>query len=85
VADDNPSPSMTAEDVAATISGAMLAMMAAMGKKDASPNQRLEIIADELRSLVDGMRARGDSGTPASEAMEIIAAMLEASAPDRAR
>ncbi|QEL21727.1 hypothetical protein FQV39_03395 [Bosea sp. F3-2] len=73
---------MTAEDVAATVSAALLAMMAAMGNKKASPNERLEIIADELRGLVAGMRAQGDTGTPASEAIEIIAAMLEASAPD---
>ena len=81
MSDEKPSQSMTAEDVAAALTGAMLAMMAAMGKKNGTPNERLEIIAEELRGLVDGMRSRGDPGTPAAEALELTAAMLEASAP----
>lgn len=73
---------MDTEDVAAALAGFAIAVSVALDGKKRTPNQTLELIADELRGLVAGMRKRGDEGTPASEAMLITAAMLEASAPE---
>lgn len=82
MAENNPSPIMRAEDTAAAFSGFTIALVSALADSDLKdPNEVLAKVTTELRDLVAGMIQRGDTGTPAAEAMLITAAMLEASAP----
>lgn len=82
MSDEKPSQSMTAEDVGAALTGFALSLAPLIGRRDLSPNDLLSELALELRDLVAGMKERGDTGTPASEALDITAAMLDASAPE---
>ena len=82
MSDEKPSQTMTAEDVGAVLTGFALSLTAAMmSPRNKTPNQVLDGLVSELRDLVEGMSRRGDQGTPAAEALQITAAMLEASAP----
>lgn len=81
MSDQKPSQTMTAEDVAAALTGFALSLAPLIGRRELSPNDILVELSAELTDLVAGMKDRGDQGTPGAEALEITAAMLEASAP----
>ncbi len=84
MSDERPNPVMTADDVAATIFAALTALAAAgAGKRSLSPNEMLDVVAIELRDMVDGMKKRGDQGTPGSICMTMVADLLDASAPPK--
>lgn len=75
-----PAQSITAEDLAAALAGFALSFTAViLSPHHQTPNEVLEALANELHSLVDGMKKRGDDGTPAAEAIALTADMLMAS------
>lgn len=84
MSDERPNPVMTADDVAAAIFVTLTALAAAgAGKKVLTPNEMLDVVAVELRDMVDGMKKRGDQGTPGSICMTMLADLLDASAPSK--
>lgn len=79
-----PSQPITAEDLGAALAGFALSFSAAfMSPRNQTPNEVLEALANELHGLVDGMKKRGDAGTPAAEALALAGDMLMASEGSR--
>ena len=71
---------ITAEDLGAALAGFALGLAASIkDPRKQTPNDMLETLANELHSLVKGMKLAGDQGTPAAEALALTANMLMAS------
>jgi hypothetical protein len=67
---------INSEDLAATLTGFAISLVAATRDQSLSANETLELLANELQDLAD--RA---PNTPAAEALELTARMLVASEP----
>ncbi|TCR64667.1 hypothetical protein EV560_106132 [Bosea sp. BK604] len=71
---------ITTEDLAAALAGFALSFSAViMSPRYQTPNEVLEALANELSDLAAGMKKRGDTGTPAAEAIALTSHMLVAS------
>lgn len=75
-----PAQPITAEDLAAALAGFALSFSAViLSPHHQTPNEVLEALANELHGLVDGMKERGDDGSPAAQALALTGQMLMAS------
>jgi len=83
---DQPSQPMTSEDMGAALAGFALSFAAViMSPRHSTPNEVLEALADELKSLAGSMNAPDGTPTPAREAIEFASLMLKASEPPKPR